>query len=144
RNTGLEATITSTILDRRNFGWDVTIGGSHNSNKIESLGFDAQGNPNPTIGTGTNRDSVGMPIRGVYARPFTFNDANNNGIIEQTEVVVDPNVQYMGYAVPRDLVTIQNGFDLFQRKLHLSVLFDYKGGFSLFNNTVSFYCQQTN
>jgi len=144
RNTGTEVTLTTTILDRRNFGWDVTVGGSHNTNKVESLGLDAQGNPNPTIGTGSTRDSVGLPIRGVFARPVTYKDANGNGIIEQSEVFVDPNFAYIGYSVPRDFVTVQNGFDLFQRKLHLSVLLDYKGGFSLFNNTVSFYCQQTN
>jgi TonB-linked SusC/RagA family outer membrane protein len=155
RNSGLEASLTTTLLDTRNFGWDMTIGGSHNTNKIESLGLqsctvgstgcDANGfKSNPTIGTGANRDSLGMPIRGIYARPYTFNDANNDGIITATEVVVDSLVTYLGSSVPRDLVTIQNGFDLFQKKLHLNVLFDYKGGFSLFNNTTQFFCLNTN
>jgi TonB-linked SusC/RagA family outer membrane protein len=144
RNTGHEATLTATILDRRNFAWDMTIGGSHNSNIIESLGFDATGKPNPAIGTGANRDSTGFPIRGVFARKYTYSDANGNGIIEASEVSTPGDFEYVGYAVPRDIVTIQNGFDLFDRKLHVGVLFDYKGGFSLFNNTTSFYCQQSN
>ncbi|HEY9230174.1 MAG TPA: SusC/RagA family TonB-linked outer membrane protein [Gemmatimonadaceae bacterium] len=156
RNTGHEATITTTLLDRRNFGWDVTIGGSHNTNQIESLGFQdcvvaasdptcVDGKkPNPTIGTGANRDSLGKPIRGVYARPYRYSDANNNGIIESSEVKVDPNFAFLGYAVPRDLVTVQSGFELLRRKLRINVSLDYKGGFSLFNNTSSFYCQQTN
>ena len=144
RNSGLEATVTSTLIDRRNFAWDVTIGGSHNSNKIESLGFDANGKPNPTIGTGSNRDSAGYPIRGIYTRLYHYTDANGNGIIEPSEVTVDPNFTYLGYSVPRDIVTIQNGFDLFQRKLHLNFLFDYKGGFSLLNQTTQFYCLNTN
>ena len=50
----------------------------------------------------------------------------------------------MGYSTPRDLVSVQSGFDLFQRKLRLSTLLDYKGGFDLFNSTTQFYCQQTN
>jgi TonB-linked SusC/RagA family outer membrane protein len=143
RNTGLEATITTTILDTRNFGWDMTIGASHNTNKLESLGLDASGKPNPTIGTGATRDSLGLPVRGVFARTYTFSDANKNGIIEATEVVVDPNFSFLGYAVPRDLVSVQSGFDLFQRKLRINVLLDYKGGFSLFNSTTQFYCQQS-
>jgi TonB-linked SusC/RagA family outer membrane protein len=154
RNTGIEATITATIMDRRNFGWDITVGGSHNNNKIESLGFQSctvnttdcltGTKPNPTIGTGANRDSVGYPIRGVYARLYHFNDANGNGIIEPSEVTVDSNFTFLGYAVPRDLVTVQNGFDLFNKLLRVNVLLDYKGGFSLFNNSSSFYCQQAN
>lgn len=157
RNSGLEATITATLLDTRNFGWDMTVGGSHNTNKVESLGVDALGNPNPPIGTGSTRTVAGFPISGVYARTYTYADANGNGIIEPSEVNVQTacpadagiNCQpggfmYVGYAVPRDLVTVQNGFDFFQRKLHISILLDYKGGFSLFNNTVSFYCQQSN
>ena len=144
RNTGHEATLTLTLLDQRNIGWDMTVGGSHNTNKIESLGFDAYGNPNPTVGVGANRDSSGFPIRGVYVRPFTYSDANGNGIIEASEVIVSPTWQYAGYSVPRDIVTIQNGLDLFQRKLHLSVLLDYKGGFSLYNSTSAFYCLNTN
>jgi TonB-linked SusC/RagA family outer membrane protein len=143
RNTGVEATLTTTLLDLRNLGWDFTIAGSHNTNKIESLGFDANGKPNPTIGTGANRDSVGYPIRGIFARRYTYSDANGNGIIEPSEVTVDPNFSFMGYAVPRDIVTVQNGFDLFQKKLRINVQFDYKGGFSLFNNSTSFLCAQT-
>ncbi|MDB4912547.1 MAG: TonB-dependent outer membrane protein SusC/RagA [Gemmatimonadetes bacterium] len=143
RNTGHEATLTLTLLDRRNFGWDMTIGGSHNTNKVESLGFDANGKPNPTVGTGATRDSVGFPIRGVYVRPFTYSDANNNGIIEASEVIVAKDFVFNGYSVPRDVVTIQNGFDLFNRKLHLSALLDYKGGFSLLNQTTQFYCLNT-
>ncbi|MEO7457497.1 MAG: SusC/RagA family TonB-linked outer membrane protein [Gemmatimonadaceae bacterium] len=144
RNWGQELTVTATILDRRNFAWDMTVGGSHNSNKIESLGFDATGKPNPAIGTGNNRDSTGFPIRGVFARKYTYDDANHNGIIEATEVSTPGDFEYVGYAVPRDIVTVQNGFDLFERKLHLGVLLDYKGGFSLLDDTVRFYCQQSN
>jgi TonB-linked SusC/RagA family outer membrane protein len=142
QNTGVEATLTTTLLDKRNFGWDLTIGGSHNTNKIVSMGLDASGNPNPTIGTGTNRDSLGLPVNGVFSRPFTFEDKDGNGIITPDEVTVASGFVYAGYSAPRDIVTIQNGVDLFRRKLHLQALLDYKGGFILNNSTVSFYCQQ--
>jgi TonB-linked SusC/RagA family outer membrane protein len=144
RNSGHEVTVTTTLLDRRSFAWDLTVGGSHNSNKIESLGFDPTGKPNPAIGTGNLRDSTGFPIRGVFARRYTYADANGDGIIDASEVTTPGDFEYVGYAVPRDLVTVQNNFDLFDRKLHLGIQLDYKGGFSLLNNTTSFYCQQSN
>jgi hypothetical protein len=152
RNTGLEATVTTTLFERPAFGWNLTIGGSHNTNKIESLGEQpctvdpvtcpTGTKPNPTIGTGANRDSVGLPIRGIFARPYTFADKDNNGIIDPSEVTVDPNFIYIGSAVPRDLLTVQNSFDLFNRKLTVNVQLDYRGGFSIFNNSFSFLCQQ--
>jgi len=50
----------------------------------------------------------------------------------------------MGYSSPRDIVSIQSGFDLLQRKVRLQALLDYKGGYSLFNQSTQFYCSQTN
>jgi outer membrane receptor protein involved in Fe transport len=141
-NEGVEALVNLTLLDRRQFGWDVTLNGSHNTNRIISLGKDANGKPNPTIGTGTTRDSVGLPANGWFYQPYTWSDANHDGLIDPTEVTVSPNAVYMGYSQPRDIFSIQNGFDLLSRKLRLQFLLDYKGGFSIFNNTVEFYCAQ--
>jgi TonB-linked SusC/RagA family outer membrane protein len=137
QNNGWETTINSQIIDRQVFGWDVTIAGSHNTSKVQSLGGQK------TIGTGASRDSLGFPVPGLFLRPYHYADANGNGIIEQGEVTVDTGVVYAGYASPRDLLSIQNGFDLFKRRLHLSFLLDYKGGFSLFNSTQQFICQQS-
>jgi TonB-linked SusC/RagA family outer membrane protein len=142
-NSGVEVTLNSTLLDRRYLGWDMTVSASHNTNKIISLGKDASGNPNPTIGTGGVRDSVGLPVNAYFYRPFTYSDVNGDGYITQNEVVVGQNYEYRGYTMPRDLVSIQNGFDLFSRKLRLTALLDYKGGGSLFNSTMSFQCQQS-
>jgi len=143
RNSGVEVTINGTLIDRRAFGWDFTVGASHNNNKILSLGIDqTTGKPRTNIGAGTSRDSIGLPINAMFARPFSFSDANGDGIITPDEVTVSPDYTYMGYSAPRDIVSITNGVDLFNRRLHLSALFDYKGGFVLNNSSGSFY--QTN
>jgi len=139
-NEGIEALVNLTLLDRRSFGWDMTLNGSHNTNKILSLGVDATGAPNPTIGTGTTRDSVGLPANAWFYKPYTYSDANGDGLIDPSEVTVSNNSVYMGYSQPRDIFSIQNGFDFFSRKLRLTALLDYKGGFSLYNNTMQFYC----
>jgi TonB-linked SusC/RagA family outer membrane protein len=139
QNSGIEIDLTATLLDRRELGWDVTIGGSHNSNKILSLGLDPSGNPNATIGTGTYRDSVGLPVHGAFAQPYTYADANGDGIITPDDVTVSPNYVYAGYTAPRDIWSITNGFDLFDRQLRITILTDYKGGGILYNQTNQFY-----
>ena len=40
-------------------------------------------------------------------------------------------------------MSIQNGLDLFKRKVRITVLLDYKGGYSLFNSSSQFICQQS-
>jgi hypothetical protein len=49
------------------------------------------------------------------------------------------NNTYMGYSSPRDIISITNGIDLFNRKLRITALADYKGGFVLNNSSGSFY-----
>jgi len=139
-NKGLEAQLNMQLVDRRAFGWDMTLNGSHNTNKILSLGKDATGAPNPTIGTGSTRDSVGLPANGWFFLPYTFSDANKDGLIDDSEVTVGTTFQFYGYSQPRDIFSVQNGFDLLSRKVRLTFLLDYKGGYSLFNNTGQFYC----
>lgn len=142
-NHGIEMQLNTRILDTRLIAWDLTVGGSHNTNKVVSLGLDANGKPNPTIGTGTYRDSVGLPVNGVFGRTFTYTDANGDGIITPDEVSVGSTYQYLGYSSPRDIVSVQNGFDLFDRVLHIQALFDYRGGANLYNQSTSFYCLNT-
>ena len=142
QNSGIEAQLNTTLIDRRALGWDITISASHNSNKVLSLGVDPAGNPNKTIGTGNTRDSVGFPVNAVFLRPYHYTDANGDGIIQTSELTVDTGVVYRGYSFPRDLISIQNGLDLLNRKLRIAAMFDYKGGFNLNNQTWQFFCQQ--
>ena len=140
KNAGIEATITSTVLDRKNFGWDFTVAASHNSNKVLQLGTDPSGNPIYVNGTGANRDSVGFPVRGWYYRTYTYADSNSDGVIVPSEVVVDPTFRFAGNSIPGDIVSVSNGFDFLNRRLRISALFDYKGGYSINNGTYSFQC----
>jgi TonB-linked SusC/RagA family outer membrane protein len=148
QSSGLEFNVNTTVIDRRQFGWDITAAASHNTGKILGLGIDpTTGKPLGNIGTGNLKDSVGFPVNAQFNRPFTFADSNHDGIITPNEVQVTPSnapgtingFVYMGYAVPRDIISITNGVDLFNRKLRLTVLTDYKGGYVLNNQSNSFY-----
>ena len=134
------STLNTTLIDRRALGWDITVAASHNSNKILSLGIDASGQAAPDD-RHRHDARLGRRCRSTafFARPFTFADANGDGIITPNEVTVSPNFVYIGYSLPRDIVSITNGFDLFNRKLRITALTDYKGGFILYNQSGQFY-----
>jgi len=140
QNQGVELTITSTVIDNKNFGWDFTVSGSHNVNKLLSLGLDPTGKPLLVNRTGANRDSVGFPLSGWYYKTYTYADSNSDGVITPNEVVVDPTFRYVAQAIPPDIASISNGFDLFNRVLRINTLFDYKGGYKINNGTYSFQC----
>ena len=149
KNAGVEASITTTLIDRRNFSWDVTIGGSHNKNKVTYLGFDDAGVELPaTPRTSTSRTIAGYPLGSIWLRNYTYSDKNKDGLITPDEVVADDitkgdSAQYVGPAFPTDLANVTTGFDLFQRKLRLNITANYSGGFTKNNNTQSFLCAQT-
>ena len=143
KNAGIEVAVQTTLVDTRQFSWDVTLSGSHLSNKLVSLGLDPTGVPNKTIGTGALRDSVGLPINAFTYRAYHYTDTNGDGYITPNEVTVDPNVSFTGYSQPRDIASVASGFDLFSRKVHINALFDYKGGGMLVNTNLSFQCSST-
>jgi TonB-dependent starch-binding outer membrane protein SusC len=131
----VEALVTTTLLNHRRLGWNVQVSASVNDNTVLSLG------PDQTVnGTGDVRDSVGLPINGIFMRRYTYADANNDGIIVPGEINVDADVSYIGSSVPTRNLSITNGFDLFQGKLRLNAMFDYKGGYYIFNDTYGFQC----
>jgi TonB-linked SusC/RagA family outer membrane protein len=141
-NKGVEALINAEILRYDRFGWDVTVNGSSNSNKLVSLG----GLPN-IISSSTQQQREGYPLNGWWSRRLvSWEDKNNNGIIEYnanqtiSEIVVTDTAQFHGYSVPRYEMAVSNGFDLLGRKLRLSALIDYKGGYKTYNNTERIRC----
>jgi TonB-linked SusC/RagA family outer membrane protein len=139
RNWGWEYLVNAQLLERSILGWDLTVSGSHNSNELVDLG----GVP-PIIGS-TVQNREGFPLNGYWQRPIkSFADANNNGIIEQSEIVVGDTAEFMGYTQPRTEITVTNGFDLFNRKVRVTALFDHKGGFLLLNGTDRIRCQSRN
>ena len=133
-NKGFEALVNAQLVQNSAFGWDLTVSGSQNSNKLVDLG----GVP-PQIAA-TTQQRAGFPLNGYWQRPYTYADANSNNIIEASEVTVQDSAAFLGYSIPKREVTFTNGFDLFSRKLRIQALVDYKGGHYLYNNTERFKC----
>ena len=139
QNTGLEATLNATLIDRRalRLGHDARRHRT-TANKVLSLGVD----PRRAIRTrrsapGRTRDSRRLSDERRCSTARTLHRREQRRHHQATEVTVDPDVVYRGYSFPRDLFSIQNGFDLLNRKLRINALFDYKGGYTSLNNTTA-------
>jgi hypothetical protein len=142
KNAGAELSLNAQLIDSRNFGWDLTIGGAHNKNKLVTLGKDDAGKDLPRLGT-TTRTQPGYPLNAFFAVPYSWSDKNNDGLIGTDEVIVSfTDTTFMGPSIPADQFTVQSGFDLLRRKLRLNVLLDNKGGGVIFNQ-YNFLCVQT-
>lgn len=141
RNQGWEMLINAQLMRGSNLGWDLTINGSLNSNELVSLG----GVP-PIIGT-TQSQKPGYPLYGWWSRALTgFEDKNGNGIIEYnanaalTEITVTDTNVFLGQPLPKRELAVSSSWDLFQRKLRIQALVDYKGGHLIYNNTERIRC----
>jgi TonB-linked SusC/RagA family outer membrane protein len=144
KNAGLEALVSTQVIDRRNWGVDVTLSGSANANKLLTLGVDGQGRPLPPQVGSTTRNQPGYPLFGYWQRRYTFADANNDGMITVNELTVADSATFIAYSAPRFETALQTGVDLFQHKLRITGLFDHKSGYSLLNGTERIRCQSRN
>jgi len=136
RNSGIEVQVSAILLNDPKLGWDVTVGGFHNSNVIEDLG----GVP-PIVGT-TIQQREGYPVDGYWQRPIlAYNDLNRDGMIEAWEVVVGDTAVFVGPSLAPTEFTLNTGVDLLRRKLRISALFDYKRGRMQLNGTERIRCE---
>jgi hypothetical protein len=151
KNAGLEVTLGGQVIDRKQFAFDFHFNTSLNANKVVSLGSTP-----PQIGV-TNWTVVGYPIGGIWAQPITgWNDKNGDGILTvdevsiKTDTLFDANHKvigvgdFRGYAEPRYLTTFTGGIDLFNHKLRIQNLFDWRGGNKYYNNTERIRCTRPN
>jgi TonB-linked SusC/RagA family outer membrane protein len=144
KNAGLEGLLTTQLIDRRSFGWDLTINASTNANKLESLGTDASGNPIPSIVGTTIQERAHFPLFGYWQRKYTYHDDNGDGILTLNEVHVADSASFIGYSSPRYQASISNGFDLFNHKVRLTGLLDYRGGSIQSDGNDRIRCQSRN
>lgn len=140
-NTGFEMLLNTQLLDRKWLGLDMTLSGSTNANVVKSLG-----DTPAQIGV-TTRVVEGYPINGFWARPITgWDDKNKDGILTYNadpalnEVFVGDSSIFRGYNQPRYTLTATNGFDLFNKRLRVQSLVDYRGGSLHYNNTERIRC----
>jgi hypothetical protein len=141
RNRGWEALLTTQLVDRSYLGLDVAVNASTNSNRLLSLG----GTP-PQVGTAT-RVVEGYPLFSFWGQKITgWQDKNGDNIITYNEnpalneVFVDDSASFIGEANPKHNVSVTTGVEVLDRRLRLSTLVDWRGGFHWYNNTERIRC----
>ena len=146
QNWGHEVSLNMKLLDLRDIGWDMTFVGSHNSNKVLDLGIDKTTNKERILITnsgstsGQVRNLKGMPINAQFYRQYTYNDANKDGILQLSELQMDSAFSFVGYRIPRDLMSISTGVDILNNTLRIQTLFDHKGGAGALDGANNFQC----
>ena len=146
-NWGHEATMNAQLYSGRRIGVDITLTGSHNSNKwIDvGLGNDSLGKA-IIIGAGQQtQQRPGFPLNAQFYRKYWYNDDNGDGILDVSEVHVsggnaDTALAFRGYNFPRDLFSVQTGLDLMDKRVRINASFDYKGGGNSVDGANNFQC----
>ena len=137
-NNGWEALVNAHVLETRPLRWDATITYSTNHNKLLELGEGVE----PIIfgiGGDSQRHQEGFPLGAYFGVPFTYSDANSDGIIAPGELTFGDSAEFQGTPFPTresSLNTTLTFFDV----LRVSALIDHKGGYKLFNSTEEFRC----
>ncbi len=141
RNSGFEFVVNQLLVDNDNFSADITLNGSTNKNELLTLG---EGVSPILTGAGsriTMRQQPGFPLYGMWGRTYTYNDANNDGILVQSEMTFSDSAQFIGPSFPTREFVIAPSVELLNRKLRVSAQFDRKSGMYKFNNTLRHRCQ---
>ncbi len=137
-NYGVEGSLTVQPLDSRYIGWDVTLGGSLNQNRLVSL---APGVPPinatffPTLLQ--YRQVAGYPLFGLWAPHLQYADANHDGIIEPDEVSESSVYSYVGSSTPTREFTLNTGLSLFGRAVRIGTQIDSRGGYKIQNKLLA-------
>jgi TonB-linked SusC/RagA family outer membrane protein len=122
-NAGQELAIDVQVVQTNPFAWGIRLNGSHVNNKLVSIG------DFPLPLTQGTRNVVGYPLFGLWDRPYTYNDANNDGIIAPSEIAIDAVDAYKGSTLPVYEAGMSNSFTLFNGRVNVNTLIDYRGQF---------------
>ncbi|HEX8851602.1 MAG TPA: SusC/RagA family TonB-linked outer membrane protein [Gemmatimonadaceae bacterium] len=136
KNLGFEHILRAAVFDRPYLRWDLTATYNTLTNRIVSLG------PVPFPPGGIIQQRVGYPLNSYWGQKIlSYRDANGDGIISPSEVVVDPKTTYIGSSQPRYESVLDNSFEVLSHMLRINTVLDFKGGFVVRNGTERIRCQ---
>jgi hypothetical protein len=78
-------------------------------------------------------------VGGYWQLPYTWSDANGDGIIRASEVSLDENSAYLGSPLPSREFSISPSLTLFGR-VRMTALMNYRGGHRVYNAGSEFRC----
>ncbi|HWZ57655.1 MAG TPA: TonB-dependent receptor plug domain-containing protein [Gemmatimonadaceae bacterium] len=132
RNTGVEAAVTAQIIRSDPVSWSVTGTISNNHNLVTKLARGVL-----PFGPADARVVAGYPLFGRWARPILgYSDANHDGVIEPSEVLLGDTLVYMGSSEPNYESSFFTTLSLFKGAITVSASFDYQNGETQENSTL--------
>src|SRR5690606_9939667 len=138
-NTGIELLLSAQLLNRENLQWDVQGTFSRNRNELIELGEGIE----PIVfglGANTQRHTPGFPVGGYWDRRLeSWSDANGDGVIQHTEIVLSDTAVFLGNPNPGREFAFTTNATLFNR-VRLNVMLDGKSDYVLNNSTRFFRC----
>jgi TonB-dependent starch-binding outer membrane protein SusC len=138
-NKGVELLLTAQVIDRPDVSWRVTASAWGNRNRVLSVG---PGNTPIIFGLGgsSQRHQVNYPAGGYWGTPYTFKDANHDGLINPfTEITLGDSDTFQGSSVPTHGGTLSTEVTLLKH-FQLYGLLDGRWGNKLDNATEAFRC----
>ncbi|HJR67492.1 MAG TPA: SusC/RagA family TonB-linked outer membrane protein [Gemmatimonadaceae bacterium] len=139
RNHGFEMLLKAKVFDMPNASFDLTLNGTTANSRILELGEGIEPIP---VNSDFQIHKEGLPPGSYYQAPYTFSDANRDGLISMDEVVVADEPVGLGTPFPKRMLSVTPDLTLF-RYVRVSGLFEYRGGHKLLNLTERFRCNFT-
>lgn len=135
-NKGIEISINARPVESRTINWDVNIEAAGFKNRLKTLGA----NVPPLVGFGF-KNIPDYPLFGIWWQELkSFDDANSDGFIDPTEVVVSDTLEFLGSSVPTRQLYVTNSLSLFNDRVRVGVMGEYKGGYVSLNVNGLFLC----
>lgn len=137
-NKGVELTLTADVLQTNDFDLTVNAGAWGNRNRVITLG---PGVAPIIFGLGgfSQRIQPGYPAGSYFMVPFTYKDANGDGIIGTNEVTLGSKPVFLGSPFPDHGGTLGATLS-YKSRWHLYGLLDGQFGNKQFNSTEQFRC----
>lgn len=135
-NKGAEVAVNLRLLDKPSLTWDMQLSGSIVHNKILKLGVP----PFYVPGSFYQRHVQGYPAGGFWGGTVTYSDANNDHIIDASEITVDTTLRYLGPALPTREASLNSSISFFHNRVRLGTQFDYRGGQRVDNSIENYRC----
>ena len=139
RNEGFELLLRAKVFEMPNARFDLTVNGTTANSKILALGEGIEPIP---VNSDFQIHKEGLAPGSYYQRPYTFSDANSDGLISRSEVVVADDLADFGTPFPKRMLSVTPDLTLF-KYVRVSGLVEYRGGHKLLNLTERFRCNFT-
>jgi TonB-dependent SusC/RagA subfamily outer membrane receptor len=132
RNTGFDLTLGTQLVATKLVAWNAQIQVSHKRNVVVSV-------PKGLLTDGQHQlfgVVPGYPLGGYWERPILgYADANGDGILQQSEVVVGNSPVFLGAPEPVNTAGLHSTLALLDGALAVTVGFDYRDDFAQQNYT---------